>query len=75
MQRYLVTQIIDAIEYIFHLRLKKYLRANLGQPSIGDVIFDVGANIGSTSKIYMKLYRSIKIIAFEPLPIFRIKSN
>ncbi len=42
---------------------------------MGDVIFDVGANIGSTSKIYMKLYRNIKIIAFEPLPIFKIKSN
>lgn len=51
------------------------MKVNLSQAAPDDVILDVGANKGSTSKIYMKLWKLNKIIAIEPLPIFKIKSS
>jgi len=52
-----------------------YLRRNIGKPNLGDYIFDVGANKGMMSRLFLKLYKEINIIAFEPLPIFKFKSD
>ena len=52
-----------------------YLRRNIGKPNLGDYIFDVGANKGMMSRLFLKLYREINIIAFEPLSIFKFKSD
>ena len=38
-------------------------------------IFDVGANKGSMTKLYLRLYKKINIIAFEPLSVFEFKSD
>ncbi|MBD2455815.1 FkbM family methyltransferase [Nostoc sp. FACHB-87] len=39
----------------------------------GDCIFDIGANIGLFSIFLSKLYKSLKILAFEPIhPIFEV---
>ena len=35
----------------------------------------MGANKGSTSRLYVGLYKRINIIAFEPLSIFKFNSN
>jgi len=47
----------------------------MGKPILGDYIFDVGANKGSMTKLFLKLYKNFTIIAFEPLPIFKVKSS
>jgi FkbM family methyltransferase len=47
----------------------------MGKPNPGDYIFDVGANKGMMSRLFLKLYREIHIIAFEPLAIFKFKSD
>jgi FkbM family methyltransferase len=57
------------------LKIALYLRRNIGKPNLGDYIFDVGANKGSMTKLYLRLYREINIIAFEPLSIFKFKSD
>ena len=51
------------------------MRRNIGKPTLGDYIFDVGANKGMMSRLFLKLYREINIIAFEPLSIFKFKSD
>ena len=51
------------------------MRRNIGKPNLGDYIFDVGANKGMMSRLFLKLYREINIIAFEPLSIFKFKSD
>jgi FkbM family methyltransferase len=63
------------IEFILHLKIALYLRRNIGKPNLGDYIFDVGANKGMMSRLFLKLYREINIIAFEPLSIFKFKSD
>jgi len=70
----LVEKMLEVLEWFFHLRLSIYLRRNLTQPSEGDFVFDVGASKGATSKIFLRLFPGINIIAFEPLPIFKVKS-
>ena len=60
---------------MFHLKLLIYFKRNLGQLSRGDYIFDVGANKGSMSSLFARFYPDTCIYAFEPLPIFKIKSN
>jgi len=57
------------------LKIALYLRRNIGKPNLGDYIFDVGANKGMTSRLFLKLYKEINIIAFEPLSIFKFKSD
>jgi FkbM family methyltransferase len=57
------------------LKIALYLRRNIGKPNLGDYIFDVGANKGMMSRLFLKLYREINIIAFEPLAIFKFKSD
>jgi FkbM family methyltransferase len=57
------------------LKIALYLRRNIGKPNLGDYIFDVGANKGMMSRLFLKLYREINIIAFEPLSIFKFKSD
>ena len=52
-----------------------YLRRNIGKPTLGDFIFNVGANKGGMSRLFLKLYKEIKVIAFEPLSIFKFKSD
>jgi FkbM family methyltransferase len=66
---------IELLEHALHLRILMFFRRSLAQPGFGSVIFDVGANKGALTKLYLKLYKDIKIIAFEPLPIFKIKSE
>ena len=67
--------LLEAIEFIFHLKLVIYFKRNLGQSIRGDYIFDVGANKGAMSKLFLKLYKNAKILAFEPLPIFQVESS
>ena len=57
------------------MKIALYLRRNIGKPNLGDYIFDVGANKGMTSRLFLKLYKEINIIAFEPLSIFKFKSD
>jgi FkbM family methyltransferase len=57
------------------LKLAIYLKRNLKHSRPGEYIFDVGANKGSMSKIFARLYQNTKIFAFEPLPIFQVKSS
>ena len=57
------------------MRIALYLRRNISKPNPGDYIFDVGANKGMMSRLFLKLYREINIIAFEPLSIFKFKSD
>jgi FkbM family methyltransferase len=57
------------------LKIALYLRRNISKPNLGDYIFDVGANKGMMSRLFLKLYREINIIAFEPLSIFKFKSD
>ena len=57
------------------MKIALYLRRNIGKPNLGDYIFDVGANKGMMSRLFLKLYREINIIAFEPLSIFKFKSD
>jgi FkbM family methyltransferase len=75
MRSALIEIFIDFIEFIFHLRLVVYYYFNLKKYSRGDYIFDVGANKGAMSKLFLKLYENAKIIAFEPLPIFQVESS
>jgi hypothetical protein len=70
-----VEKFIELIEYIFHLKLARYLKRNICRPNLGDYIFDVGANKGSMTKLYLRLYKKINIIAFEPLSVFEFKSD
>lgn len=44
----------------------KRLSAALGRPI--DVVFDVGANTGSTSKLLLKQFPDCRVYAFEPHP-------
>jgi FkbM family methyltransferase len=71
----MVEKFIELIEYIFHLKLARYLKRKIYRPNLGDYIFDVGANKGSMTKLYLRLYKKIKVIAFEPLPVFKLKSD
>lgn len=57
------------------MKITLYLKRNIGKPYLGDYIFDVGANKGVMSRLFLKLYREINIIAFEPLSIFKFKSD
>lgn len=57
------------------MKIALYLRRNISKPNLGDYIFDVGANKGMMSRLFLKLYREINIIAFEPLSIFKFKSD
>ena len=57
------------------MKIALYLRRNIGKPNLGDYIFDVGANKGMMSRLFLKLYGEINIIAFEPLSIFKFKSD
>ena len=57
------------------MKIALYLRRNIGKPNLGDYIFDVGANKGMMSRLFLNLYREINIIAFEPLSIFKFKSD
>jgi FkbM family methyltransferase len=63
------------LEFLLHLKLAAYLEKNVRKPGTSEVIFDVGANQGSMTKLFLKLYKEIKIFAFEPLPIFRVNSS
>jgi len=56
-------------------KIALYLRRNIGKPNLSDYILDVGANKRITSILFLKLYKEINIIAFEPLPIFKFKSD
>jgi FkbM family methyltransferase len=48
----------------------------MGKPNLGDYIFDVGANKGSMTKLFLRLYsKKVNIIAFEPLSMFKVKSS
>lgn len=48
----------------------------MGKPNLGDYIFDVGANKGSMTKLFLRLYsKKVNIIAFEPLSMFKFKSS
>lgn len=51
------------------------MKRSIRRPNSGDYIFDVGANKGSMTKLYLRLYKKINIIAFEPLPVFKFKSD
>jgi FkbM family methyltransferase len=57
------------------MKIALYLKRKIGKPNLDDYIFDVGANKGSTSRLYVGLYKRTNIIAFEPLPIFKFNSN
>ena len=57
------------------MKIALYLRRNISKPNLGDYIFDVGANKGMMSRLFLKLYSEINIIAFEPLSIFKFKSD
>ena len=75
MRIWLVSKLLEFIEYLFHLKLAAYLKKNVRKPRTSEVIFDVGANQGSMTKLFLKLYKGTKIFAFEPLPIFKVKSS
>ena len=66
---------MDLLEFILHIKIAVYLKRNMGKPILGDYIFDVGANKGSMTKLFLKLYKNLITIAFEPLPIFKVKSS
>jgi len=70
-----VDKIISFLEYLLHLRVTHYLSNNLKPPANHDYIIDVGANKGTTSKLYLRLFREAKIVAIEPLPIFNVESK
>ena len=75
MRIWLVSKLLEFLEYLLHLKLAAYLKKNVRKPRTSEVIFDVGANQGSMTKLFLKLYKGIKIFAFEPLPIFKVKSS
>jgi FkbM family methyltransferase len=70
-----VEKIIEFLEFILNLKVLVYLKRNLGKPRASDYIFDVGANKGSTTRLYLNFFRNTKIIALEPLPIFKVNSS
>jgi len=70
----LIASIVNILEYLFNLRVSLYLSSNPDRPLDGDVILDVGANRGSISKIYSRLFPKTRIIAVEPLQVFKAKS-
>ncbi len=57
------------------MKIALYLRRNIGKLNLSDYIFDIGANKGMMSRLFLKLYREINIIAFEPLAFFKFKSD
>ena len=75
MRIWLISKVLNFLEYLLHLRLAAYLKKNLTKPGASEVIFDVGANQGSMTKLFLNLYKKTKIFAFEPLPIFKAKSS
>jgi FkbM family methyltransferase len=75
MRIWVIEKFIEFFEFILHLKIALYLRRNIGKPNLGDYIFDVGANKGSMTKLYLRLYKKINMIAFEPLSVFKFKSD
>lgn len=71
----MIEKLLEFIEFIFHLKLTIYYKKNLRHPRPGEYILDVGANKGSMSKLFSRLYRNTKIFSFEPLPIFQVQSS
>ena len=69
MRIWVIEKFIEFFEFILHLKIALYLRRNIGKPNPGDYIFDVGANKGSMTKLYLRLYKKINMIAFEPLSV------
>jgi len=47
----------------------------MDKPNSSDYILDIGANKGSMTKLFLNLYSGVKILAFEPIPIFKVKSS
>lgn len=66
---------MDLLEFFLHLRIALYYKRQIPKPILGDYIFDVGAHKGSVTKLFLRIFKNTAIIAFEPLPIFKIKSN
>ena len=66
---------MDLLEFFLHLRIALYYKRKILKPILGDYIFDVGANKGSVTKLFLRIFKNTAIIAFDPLPIFKIKSN
>lgn len=75
MRIWLISKLLDFLEFLLHLKLAAYLKKNVRKPRTSEVIFDVGANRGSMTKLFLKLYKTSQIFAFEPLPIFKVKSS
>jgi hypothetical protein len=64
----LIEIILEAIEFIFHLKLVIYFKRNLGQSIRGDYIFDVGANIGVFGLRAIQKGKNVHAYCFEPIP-------
>jgi FkbM family methyltransferase len=75
MRAQIVEKIINLLEFFFQLQVSRYLSRSINPSTSGDYIFDVGANRGSISKIYLRLFPGTRIIAIEPLPIFSLESE
>jgi FkbM family methyltransferase len=71
----LIEGLVDFLEFLFHLRLSVFFLKGLNRPIENDYIIDVGANRGTISKLFLRLYKGTNIIAVEPLPIFKISSQ
>jgi len=75
MRIWLIGKLVGLLEHILHLRVFIYIYRNIKDISRNDVVFDVGANIGTTTKMYLRLFPRSKIFAFEPQPNFKVKSK
>ena len=71
----IVESLLNLLESVFQIRVSRYLSRNINQSSRIEYIFDVGANRGTISKAYLRLFPGARIIAIEPLPIFKIESE
>jgi len=66
---------LDLLEVFLHFRRALYYKRKILKPSLGDYIFDVGTNKGSATKLFLRVFKKTAIIAFDPLPNFKINSN
>ena len=68
--RIIIIQFLISINenIFFYPRLRRfYKRKNIDQDN-ATIIFDVGANKGQSIDFFSKIYKNVKIYAFEPNP-------
>ena len=72
---FVVGKLLDLLEFFLHLRIAVYYKKLIPKPILGDYILDVGAHKGSVTKLFLRILKNTAIIAFDPLPLFKIKSK